>query len=402
MERVERDVSVTLPRICVVIPVYNHGLTVQRVVRGAKARLPVIVVNDGSTDDTAKVLAAEAAITVVALPRNQGKAAALRAGFEQAGQMGFTHVITIDADGQHSTDALPDFVAACQHQPEAFIIGVRDLKSARAPFPRRFSNELSTFWFKFETGVRLSDTQCGYRCYPLAGTRALAVRSERYAFELEIMVKAAWAGIPLVPLPVQADYAAPTSRLSHFDPARDFLRISHLHSRLAMQAFCVPAPLRALSARGDLRALPRRQRLTTVLRHFLAEHTETPARLASAVGLGFFCGIAPIWGFQMAAAAALAHRCRLNKAIALAASNISFPLAAPFILAGGLLLGHFLHTGQWLGWHPASVARDIPVYLGEWIIGSLGLAVLAGALGWLATWCIARIFTLPSPALRDD
>ena len=111
------------PRICVVIPVFNHGLTVGRVARGAKAHCPVLVVNDGSTDDTPTVLSAETGITVVTLPNNQGKAAALRAGFVRAEELGFTHAITIDADGQHSTDAVPEFIAACRRQPEAFLIG---------------------------------------------------------------------------------------------------------------------------------------------------------------------------------------------------------------------------------------------------------------------------------------
>jgi hypothetical protein len=84
--------------------------------------------------------------------------------------------------------------------------------------------------------VRLSDTQCGFRVYPLAAIRQLRVESDRYAFELEIMVKAAWAGIPLIPQPVPVDYEAPTSRLSHFHPLRDFLRISRVHSRLTGQA----------------------------------------------------------------------------------------------------------------------------------------------------------------------
>jgi len=206
------------------------------VVRGAKAVLPVIAVDDGSNDQTPKVLAAESGITLLTLPQNQGKAAALKAGFAKAEKMSFSHAITIDADGQHPVEALVDFAAACRGQPKAFIIGVRDLKVAHAPIARRISNALSTFWFRFETGVKLTDTQCGYRVYPLAAIRGLKVDSDRYAFELEVMVKAAWAGIPLVPQPVPVDYEAPTSQLSHFDPLRDFLRISRVHSRLTGKA----------------------------------------------------------------------------------------------------------------------------------------------------------------------
>lgn len=390
------------PRICVVIPVYNHGLTVRSVVRGAKAALPVIVVDDGSTDATPAVLAAESDITVVTLPRNQGKAAALRAGFARAEDLGFSHTIAIDADGQHATNALTDFAAACRRQPEAFIIGVRDFKKAGAPMARRASNALSTFWFQFETGVRLADTQCGYRCYPLAELKPLRVKSDRYAYELEIMVKAAWAGVPLVALPVEADYAAPTSRLSHFRPWRDMARISKVHSKLAMQAFFVPAVLRRLAARGLLREMPRGRRVRTVLSHLFSENTETPGRLATAVGLGLFCGIAPIWGFQMAAAAALAHKFRLNKAIALTASNVSFAPVAPIIWAAGLIAGHFLWTGQWVDFSPATAARQIPAYLCEWVLGSLTLAGLAGALGTSVTYLIARWMSPAEPALRHD
>jgi uncharacterized protein (DUF2062 family) len=378
------------PNICVVVPVYNHALTVGRVAREAQAVFPVIAINDGSTDDTSRVLAEIKDIVLITLPQNQGKGAALRTGFAEAEKRGFTHAITIDADGQHSTAALPEFADACRRHPEALLVGVRDLHRAGASWSRRFTNNLSTFWFRVETGVPLTDTQCGYRCYPLAAINRLRVRTQRYAYELEVMVKAAWAGIPLLARPVSADYAAPTSRLSHFHPWRDMAQISRLHSRLSMQTFCVPALLRKLSATGQLHHLPRGQRLRTILRHLFSEHTETPAQLAGAVGLGLFCGIAPIWGFQIITAAALAHKLRLNKAIAVTASHVSFPLAAPFILAAGLALGHFLWTGGWIDFHPEAVAKQIPLYFAEWFFGSIVLALLAGAAGMLATFLIAR------------
>jgi glycosyltransferase involved in cell wall biosynthesis len=229
----------TAPRICVVVPVYNHGGTVVQVVRESRRLFPVIVVDDGSTDQGPASLAHETGITLMTLPSNRGKAAALKAGFAKAEEAGFTHAITLDADGQHAAESLADFAAACRAQPQAFVVGVRDLKAAGAPWVRRLSNTLSAFWFRFETGVRLADVQCGYRVYPLAAARSLHVKSERYAFELEILVKAAWAGISLRSQPVQADYAAETSRLSHFHPLGDFLRIFCVHTWLAAQALCI-------------------------------------------------------------------------------------------------------------------------------------------------------------------
>jgi glycosyltransferase involved in cell wall biosynthesis len=238
------------PHIAVVIPVFNHALTVGRVVRESRAVLPVIVVNDGSTDRTPAILAEEEDIVLLTLQGNQGKAAALREGLTKAMELGFSHVITLDADGQHPTAALPEFAAACQRQPVAFIIGSRDLKQARAPWARQVTNKLSSFWFRIETGLSLPDTQCGYRCYPLAAVRELHPAAQRYAWELEILVKAAWAGFPLVPRPVSVDYLAPTSRMSHFDPWRDLAQITWLHARLTAQA---------LGKRAALRGGPRRR-----------------------------------------------------------------------------------------------------------------------------------------------
>jgi uncharacterized protein (DUF2062 family) len=379
------------PNICIVIPVFNHALTVGRVVREAKNYFPVIVINDGCTDGTDKILAVENGITVVTLTRNQGKGKALRAGFAEAEKLGFTHAITIDADGQHATSELPLFAAASCRQPDAFVIGVRDLVKENAPRERRITNNISTFWFKVETGVALADTQCGFRSYPLARINPLRLKSQRYAYELEIMVKAAWAGIPFVAQPVSADYAATTSRLSHFDPWRDMVQISALHSRLSIQSFCVPLLLRKIAATGELRHLPRGARVKTILRLLFSEHTDTPAKLACAVGLGFFCGIAPIWGFQIITAAAIAHKCRLNKAIAVTASHISFPLAAPFVMAGGLLFGHYLHTGALLHLDATTLLKEIPTRFAEWFFGSLALGIVVGITGTIFTWLISSL-----------
>jgi glycosyltransferase involved in cell wall biosynthesis len=232
------------PRICVLIPVFNHGRTVGPVIQGAQALFPVIVVNDGSTDETAEVLARQSGATVLTLPRNQGKGEALRAGFAAAGRLGFTHAITLDADGQHPPQALESFAAACRQEPEALIVGVRNLRLAGAPWARRLTNRLSNFCFRLETGQPIPDTQCGYRCYPLAMLNSLHVGSGRYAFELEALVKAAWAGVRLVSCPVAVDYAAETSRLSHFHPWRDLAHVAWLHAQLCARAFRAQGPVK--------------------------------------------------------------------------------------------------------------------------------------------------------------
>ena len=367
---------------CVLIPCYNHGATVGEVARGASAHCPVFVVDDGS----APPVSVPAGVELLRFEQNRGKAAALRAGFDHAAAAGYTHAITMDADAQHSPDDLPKFLTALARQPDALLVGVRDFIAAGAPDRRRRANAVSNFWFRVATGIQLGDTQCGFRCYPLALTRQLRVRTQRYAFELEIMVRAVWAGAPVVAVPVSCTYRPEQIQQSHYRPVVDTLRISRLNARLVWQSWLVPAPVRRAWSLGQHLSL--RQ----VLREFFSDHAHEPGRVAAAVGLGLFCGIAPIWGYQMLVAAVLAHRLRLNKAIALLASNISIPPFAPFILYGGLALGHWLFTGQMLDfeWRAMTWTRAAE-YLGHWFVGSLMLGVLVAAVGATVTYAVARV-----------
>ena len=367
---------------CVVIPCFNHAATVAAVARAAQAHCPVLVVDDGSTVPLPEL----PGCTAVRLQRNSGKGAALRAGFKRGTELGFTHAITMDADGQHFAEDLPKFLAVASAQPDALAVGVRDFYAAGCPTHRRRSNAVSTFWFRVETGVRLGDTQCGFRCYPLALTQRLKTRSGRYAFELEFLVRASWVGTPLVAVPVKCTYAPDQLRQSHFRPVRDLAHITIMNIGLVLQSWFVPRTLRAAWSLG------RKQTLREVVTVFFAEHAHEPARLAGAVGLGLFCGIAPIWGYQMLAAAGLAHLFRLNKAITLLASNISIPPVAPFILYGGLALGHWLFTGQGLSFSAEQMTKARALeYVGHWFVGSFVLGALVAAAGTLTTYVLARL-----------
>jgi uncharacterized protein (DUF2062 family) len=369
---------------CVVIPCFNHPATVADVARAAQAHAPVLVVDDGSTVPLPEL----PGCTVLRLDRNRGKGAALRAGLQRAAADGFTHAITMDADGQHSAEDLPKFLEAARAQPEALIVGVRDFFAAGCPTHRRRSNAVSTFWFRVETGVRLPDTQCGFRCYPLALALRLATRSGRYAFELEFVVRASWVGTALVPVPVACSYRPEQIRQSHFRPVRDLAHITLMNIGLVLQSWFVPRVLRVAWSFGE------RKTLRETIGDFFAEHAHEPGRVAGAVGLGLFFGIAPIWGYQMVVAAAAAHFLRLNKAITLLASNISIPPMVPLILYGGMALGHLLLTGQRLeaGFSPQHMTRANALeYLWQWLVGSLALAVIVATLGTITTYVIARL-----------
>jgi glycosyltransferase involved in cell wall biosynthesis len=191
-------------KFCVLIPCFNHPATVAAVARAASAHCPVIVVDDGSTMPLPEL----PGCTRIRLNVNGGKGGALRVGLQKAVELGYTHAITMDADGQHFAEDLPKFLVAATAQPEAFIVGVRDFFAAGCPTHRRRSNAVSTFWFRVESGVKLGDTQCGFRCYPLALVQQLKTRAGRYAFELEFMVRASWVGTPIVAVPVKCTYSA--------------------------------------------------------------------------------------------------------------------------------------------------------------------------------------------------
>ncbi|MDR1349409.1 MAG: glycosyltransferase family 2 protein [Zoogloeaceae bacterium] len=221
------------------IPVFNHGDTVGAVVHALRAQgLSVILVDDGSDTPTARVLAALAAETtgviLLSHPENRGKGAAVGAGLEYAAQqLKASHVVQIDADGQHDLAALPDLLQAAATRPEAVITGYPRYDKS-VPGGRLYGRYLTHVWVWINTLSRhIVDSMCGFRVYPLAAVMPLlpALRhAKRMDFDVEILVRLDWAAVPIVNLPVTVHY--PVGGLSNFRPWRDNLRISAMHARL--------------------------------------------------------------------------------------------------------------------------------------------------------------------------
>lgn len=222
---------------CIIIPTYNNQETIINVVQQAcRYCLTVIVVDDGSTDNTRELLSAQHGICVVESERNYGKGHALKMGFRQALSMGFDFAITMDADGQHYACDIPKFLAACQKHPNALIVGSRNLQSDNMPVKNTFANKFSNFWFFVQTLQWLPDTQTGFRLYPLNRMGGLRWLTSRYEAELEMLVWAAWKGVKLCPIKVNVYYPPSEQRVSHFRPFYDFLRISILNTFLCLAA----------------------------------------------------------------------------------------------------------------------------------------------------------------------
>ena len=231
--------------ICVVIPTYNNGGTIGRVVEETLAECDdVIVVNDGSTDETAAILSTIEGITLVTLTENSGKGAALKAGFRKALDMGFASAITLDGDGQHYPREIGRFLEANREHPGALIVGSRDVDNIDRSKGSNFANRFSNFWFWVQTGRRLSDTQTGYRLYPLKKLYGLRLLTSRYEAELELLVFASWHGTDIVEIPIDVYYPPQEERVSHFRPGMDFARISVLNTVLCFLAVVYGLPLR--------------------------------------------------------------------------------------------------------------------------------------------------------------
>ncbi len=215
----------------VVIPVYNHAATVTAVIQKTlKQNLPVIVVDDGSTDDTLKNLRSLQGICLLCHNHNQGKGAALITGMTEAAKTA-EWAVCLDADGQHDPDDIPVLLRSIPESGRAIIIGNRK-GMENAPWTSRFGRKFSNFWVWVSGAAPLADTQSGFRVYPLPEILYLDVKARRYQYELEVLARAAWQGIGAVEVPVTVDYAPDGARISHFRPWRDFVRNTGTFARL--------------------------------------------------------------------------------------------------------------------------------------------------------------------------
>lgn len=227
-----------VPEICAVIPVYEHGHTVGQIVSAIRAQgIACLLVDDGSGPDCARALDSLAAsdpdVRLLRLPVNQGKGTAVQAGLLAASGRGCGHALQIDADGQHSLSDIPRFLAEYRAHPEALICG-RPAFGGDTPRARLFWRQLTRFWVWVNTlSFDIPDAMCGFRIYPLRPVTALlrqARLGRRMDFDIEILVRLHWAGIPMRWVDTRISY--PAGGTSHFRPWLDNVLITRVHTRL--------------------------------------------------------------------------------------------------------------------------------------------------------------------------
>ncbi len=236
-------------RFAVVIPVYNHEGMVREVVEKAvRLSMPVFVVDDGATDGSYDRVRDLRGIQILRHPVNRGKGAALQTGFAAAIEVA-DWAVTLDADGQHDPAEVPAMIRAIPAGTRPIVIGNRrGMDGAAVPWTSRFGRGFSNFWVRMSGGPRLADTQSGFRIYPLPETLRLSVRARRYQFEVEVLAKAHWAGLPVMEVGIGVDYRPGRRRVSHFHPFVDFMRNTWVFARLIPQRLFVPPTVRARRA----------------------------------------------------------------------------------------------------------------------------------------------------------
>ncbi len=375
----------TSKKICVIIATYNNEKTVLGVINEVlELNKNVLVVNDGSTDNTRQLLLGMSEITLIDYDLNRGKGHALLLAFRKAHQLGFTHAITIDSDGQHEPKNVADLNARlAEENANVLLMGARNMAQDGIPKKSSFGNKFSNFWYWVETGIKLSDTQTGFRAYPLEPISKLKFYTTKFEFEIEVIVRLAWLGVEVKEVPVLVNY--PENRVSHFRPFKDFTRISILNTVLFFMAAFYYAPKRLFFGIGE-------KSLKNRIKREFSHHSNDRIMMSASVAVGLFFGIIPIWGFQMIVAFFFANIFNLNRGVVLIFANISIPPAIPFIvflsyLMGGLLIENKTPLPEFAEMDLSAIY----VQLNQYVIGAVLLAIAMALVGFIACFLIMSI-----------
>ncbi len=375
--------------VLLVIPTYNNHNTLRSVVEDSlKTGLKILVVNDGSTDGGPDTIA-DLNVERLNLPKNKGKGIAIQAAARWAYENDFTHIITMDADGQHSASDVPKFVEKINENPLSIVLGARDFNSTDTPESSKFGCKFSNFWVRVSTGVSVSDSQSGFRAYPVDALQRLRCLSRRYNYEVEILVKCIWAGLAVQSVNIAVNYNPETIKASHFRPFVDNARISLTYTYLVTRNL-FPLPHRILYGQK-----PAERIKSFFLNPFrglklLVTEKSSPRQIMFAVMLGIFLATLPLVAIHSVAIVFVATRLKLNRLIAL---NVSHFCAPPFVPGMAVELGYFLRNGKFLTeFTMQTLGHEALQRVGDYLLGSIFLAPILAILAGIITYLIINIY----------
>lgn len=396
----------------VVAPTYNNAGTLRDILDRLEAlALPLIIVNDGSTDATAALLSDWSAaartvhVTILTHPKNRGKAAAMRSGFANAKSAGHSHVVTIDTDGQLDPEDIPTMLSVARSRPDAVVLGSRRRDIAGCPRASRLAWYLVALGIFLETGRRIPDSQCGLRVYPLRTLSFVRCSSRRYGFESEVLTRSLWAGAPFAQVPVHCRYFPTSQRVSHFKPTRDGLRSFLMHFALTVrQVF--PWPHRRLdpsrpqrddsSSRSTFAAdLWNSVDPLEIGRRLRRDHFEQ-LLVAAALGIGAFVSSMPLGGWQIVLAVYVALRTHVHILPTVLGALLCMTPVGAFLSELAIKLGYLL-----LHFSLPGMQMSAPAALSHWqclsqfpVSWPLGAAIVGFCCTWIVLPFFERLFRL--------
>lgn len=351
------------PRFLILIPVYNHPNTIISVVQSCLeySEYNVLIVDDGSdqkifdlfqsTEDNFKK---NPRIILLAHELNQGKGAALQTGFLWARKNNYTHVITLDADGQHFPEDIPKLVRRSEKHPYSLILGDREMKGPHIPNSSQFGKKFSNFWVQFETDKTVGDSQSGFRIYPLIHIQNLQFLSRHYDFEVEVITRLLWKGVEVENVKVQVEYQQGSDRITHFNKWRDNFRLTVLNTILVT--------LSMLKAK------------------------RSPLVHSMALGLGVLVGATPFYGFHTLIVALLALFLRLNVIIMWVGTQVSLPPFIPFLVLSTKIVYNSVFDAN----IKIEDYTQVLTLGSRWIYSSLILGTILGFIAAIAFYLIQK------------
>lgn len=380
-----------------VIPTYNNAATIRDVVeRTLKQSLDgVLVIDDGSTDcNVTGKLSGIDAVTIIKHERNMGKGKALQTALAYLNALNVTYMITLDGDAQHYPEDIANFLPSLAQDDHSIVIGARDFSEKHIPASSNFGRKFSNFWIKIETGCKVEDAQSGFRAYPVKYISQLRFLSSYYNFEIEVLVRASWAGITLKNIPIRVWYPEnPKDRVSSFRPFLDNFRIALINIHLiGLRMLPIPHKKLVKSTANDTKSAWYFLRHPLIgLRELLFENA-TPGGLAAAAGVGAFLAILPLVGFHTAAIVYASVRLHLNKVMAINIQHFFMPPLTPILC---IETGYFIRHGKWLtSINFNNLLSQIPSLILEWWIGAvvlcLPLSLLTALIVYVTTLLIRR------------
>lgn len=377
-------------KCCILVPTYNNEKSLASVLQDLLLYTNnIIVVNDGSTDSTHTILKNFSHINIFEFDQNRGKGAALNFGFEKAEDLGYEYAVTIDSDGQHYPDDLDIFLTELEAKKEGdkeiLLVGDRNMGRDGIPGKSTTGNKFSNFWYLVVTGINLRDTQSGYRLYPLKIVNPIKLYTNKFEYEIEVIVKAAWRGVDVKNVPIKVFYE--DNRVTHFRPFWDITRIVLLYMWFVLVSFFYIHP------RNKYREF-REKGFKRFWKEDIIKSQEPAHKKAAAVALGVFVGMSPFWGLHTLLVFLLAAAFKLNKVTAFLFSNISIPPLIPIIVYAGYQLGSLI-TGRGFAWELSlndfDSSAEVFSGLGQYLLGSFALAGIVAFLLWIVFYFLFSV-----------